>query len=155
MIWSILISKEIVSFKYVSMSLWPRTLYKRPRQFIKDKWFCLYKTMDNLISSDFFDHYYVISVTCDTYFINQSQNTIWLLFSVMVDKKPWVCTVTTSFLLYSLKLLGLRDTWCGISDSGYTSKPGWSGCTSSECFLNHTSKSTAINSLYVKKHISE
>jgi len=41
--------------------------------------------MDSLISSDFFDSYYVISVTCDAYFINQSQNAIWMLCSMMMD----------------------------------------------------------------------
>ena len=83
--WSTLISKEIVISKYVSVSLWPWTLYKRDRQFIKDRWFCLYRPMDSLISSDFFDSYYVISVTCDAYFINQSQNAIWMLCSMMMD----------------------------------------------------------------------
>lgn len=43
--------------------------------------------MDNLISFDFFDSYYVISMTCDLYFINQSQNVIWLLFSMMMGRK--------------------------------------------------------------------
>lgn len=108
LMWSILISKEIVTSKSVSMSLWPWTLYRSARQFIKDKWFCLYRTMDNLICSDFFDSYYVISVTCDTYFINQSQNAIWLLFSMMMNKKPWVCTVISCILSLLLKVARVK-----------------------------------------------